>query len=351
MARPDDSLFVGIMPSLLDLPCELRACIIDLIIFDCRARSRLETVNEHRIELKDYEGGSAWSGEGVRYQTTPEAYRANTTGLLQANHQLHTETARQLSLHRSRAEFRLDVICNDDYTLSPTWVRLPTVTRSVETLSITFLILGEDDSAASPPDEFYPDGFGPVRLCHRMCNMLVRFFFRGASAPDGPSSRDYAQTETQAPRTLPTAVRTLIFNIEPISDTCNQRIQASSNWEPSSDLVDNTASRSSVRVSRFTRNLAKFAAFTRRWLSLMLALSKQRSWHGLVLYRNVETIKVYVEGESTEEFDLGQSLIGFPRDKPPGIFEGLRQPDFETWMTETIAIRTYRGFSVPDQIT
>ncbi|KZW02731.1 hypothetical protein EXIGLDRAFT_730864 [Exidia glandulosa HHB12029] len=122
------------MPTLLDLPSEIRDLILELCLLACRAapidvasaeRTRLAPLSDSCREFRSWSYGPA----NVRYENT--SYTSNALPLLLLNRQLHTET--QAAIARLRAAkqlvYKLDVMLVKECELWVTWLCVPAVAQ------------------------------------------------------------------------------------------------------------------------------------------------------------------------------------------------------------------------------
>ena len=134
------------MPSLLELPRELRELIIDEVI---------DAISPPPFSPADYpehvptpnESFYGWSGMGcdVMQPVRPSATtRPRSAALLATCRQLHAETVERLAHLRRRHALRydLDIMVHEETDLLPTWTRLPMLAPYVDTVTVTVRTCG-----------------------------------------------------------------------------------------------------------------------------------------------------------------------------------------------------------------
>lgn len=133
------------MLSLLTIPREVRDIIIKLVLFSGNQPAP-DTYNyvsvPARTRILDVYYLCWIPSKGVLYQS--ETITPAATPLLLTNHQLCAETRKVLSTQRGD-RYTLDVMFVHERELWPTWTSIPAFARRIDTLDVTFRVVGGHD--------------------------------------------------------------------------------------------------------------------------------------------------------------------------------------------------------------
>jgi hypothetical protein len=170
------------MPSLLDLPLELRYSILEFAIKFADVQPPDPEHAGSRVERNDMQYRSLLAGTGINYSKR----RPDTllTPLLLVNRQIHDETL--IALHLTPSHYELDVMIVDE-ELFPTWIYVPPFKQNLETLYITVRTFGISNHNSNG----FSDSEGRAGdAILRFYSLFERFAFFGAG--------DRLMTETRA---------------------------------------------------------------------------------------------------------------------------------------------------------
>lgn len=175
------------MPSLLNLPHEIRDAILEIVLLSSRpAPSGVVTAAEHRLEpLSDdqlrYE---AWGYGSSHTRFARSDYVSNACPLLLINHQLFAETKSVISrLASACLSYKLDVIFVDDHELWPTWLCIPSLAKQVNHVDVTLRVF-DTKGDVSERDAFRGGDGSPPQIYWCFYFLLEHFLTHGPLCPD-----------------------------------------------------------------------------------------------------------------------------------------------------------------------
>jgi hypothetical protein len=159
------------MASLLGIPGELRAIIIDEVIAFEHLYDHLDNHLPSTEKLLDTRtmppNDNLSDRSGLRYLTDASHYIPHMMPLLLANHQLHREAITRLSL--TPLHYTMDLIIRER-ELCPTWTYLPVIRHNIDALNITISTCRDTDEFTS----IFLEGNGG--------HSIIRFITRGVEA-------------------------------------------------------------------------------------------------------------------------------------------------------------------------
>lgn len=318
------------MANLMRLPSEVRALIIDLVIFSPRlVPSAPAPETKRKRAASDYDSRSWGSALQPRASYGPDLdYTANSTGLSLTSHQVRSETADRLS--RRPVAYELDVVLVNEQYLDPTWNLIPSVSRHVDKITATFWPWG---CAKKRRTAFSGGDGGPPSIDWQLYSLLERFLWLGASPLRSP--------QAPLPRSKEYSIQLLEINVVApalLAEDCKLiDYDAYMEWRDdhfrdSADMAD--------RCTMHPEYLARHIVLCIRKL---LNMSYHTAWYGGIWYDSVGTITVNVDGKLLEKFALGEMLADFPLDGPYECFRKQRQAKFEDWRRYALRKRRERG--------
>ncbi|KNG87790.1 hypothetical protein ANOM_004633 [Aspergillus nomiae NRRL 13137] len=313
------------MPSLLDLPLELRELIIELVLKDQRIPPAAPS-QSNRGSFRDM-GYRAWR-QIIYYERRQSHCPYNASGLIRTNHQLSEETLATLD-RISSSPYVLDVSVLNDVGLYPTWLSVPRLTHRVSTLHVNVRLFGHilsRDSARSQVG----DG-GHLGFQWSFYALLERFIRYGPV--DGKTSREEDPMYIHRDMT----VKTLVLDF--------QSAESGLFFPP--DEVD---------YRWWWRRIIGWILFLEPRLESLLScliIDPTRMVRKIpvrILYERIGTIKVLVNGEPNAEIDLAGPLARLhftdTRDVLGYAYTESELAAYREWKKETLARREQLGFRV-----
>jgi hypothetical protein len=286
------------MPSLLDLPLELRYPILEFAIkfADIQPPDPLHAGS--RVELHDMKYESRVAGRGIKFPKR----RPSTllTPLLLVNRQIHNETL--VAVHQTPPSFELDIMIVNENKLFPTWIYVPPFKQNVENLYITIRTFGSS--------RYETNGFSDTAEGHvgdtimRFYSVLERFAFFGAG--------DQPMTETRAKN-----VRIDMLDLNFITPT----VLPEDGLAPKEITPDHLALYRSQYEKNSLMHPEALLYAIHLWMGGICRVALQdvqadfAHW-GILLLRCIGTVRFMLDGEVKEEInikqDLGDALATWP---------------------------------------
>ncbi|KZV81226.1 hypothetical protein EXIGLDRAFT_731565 [Exidia glandulosa HHB12029] len=131
------------MATFLTLPTDVRDAIIEHVLLARNpAPQSVAEVSPNRYQPNSVDGRYSSGPEFVRLSRAQSV--PNDRGLLLTNRQLSLETKAAVTHQRAsgRLEHLIDIMVVDDHELWPTWLCIPTATRTIDRLLVTFRVFG-----------------------------------------------------------------------------------------------------------------------------------------------------------------------------------------------------------------
>ena len=359
------------MPSLLDLPAELRYQTINEVVSH-RSTPPARPADyppSEPVQKHDFHGWH-WHDVEVRHPSDPAGFAPNALPLLQANRQLAHETKLALlGLHCHGFRHELDVMLADERTLLPTWTHVPALTECIPTVAVTFRIFGVAPGRSSG---FQGGNGGPPTITWCFYHLLKHFL------AFGPAPLTLDGERRPAPR--PTSIRALEIDVRTptefsagttlaprdMSDGDRRRAnaralnRAASRAERGRDADDNdgddlepcrgqTDDWPPHRLdpdTRYVMHPDALQQFLQSELGSLLNMSYHTAIYGAALYERIGTIRMSVDGAPKVEWDLAQRLADFPPEGPFETFCKGREQHFPTWREKAWRERKRVGLPV-----
>ncbi|KAE8337286.1 hypothetical protein BDV24DRAFT_140230 [Aspergillus arachidicola] len=331
------------MPSLLDLPLELRELIIELVLKDQRIPPAAPS-QSNRGSFRDM-GYRAWR-QIIYYERRQSHCPYNASGLIRTNHQLSEETL--ATLHRiSSSPYVLDLSVLNDVGLYPTWLSVPRLTHRVSTLHVNVRLFGHilsRDSARSQVG----DG-GHLGFQWSFYALLERFLRYGPV--DEKTSRGKDPTYVHRDVT----VKTLVLDFqsaEPELSFPPDEVDYRWWWgrHHRMDPLPGTETGVTFELSDYKTRPEWFAKYLLGYIYGLLAMGYHMAEYGKILYERIGTIKVLVNGEPNAEIDLAGPLarrhFTDTRDVLGYVYTESELAAYREWKKETLARREQLGFRV-----
>lgn len=127
------------MPSFLTLPPEIRECVIEQVLCDCRTPpaypSTLGRIDFHNMDYMPWR-----SRTKIYHEQRTTHCPSNCLPLLLTSRQIYHET--RSVLNRKKFTYILDISVLNDYDLFPTWTSIPYLTNRVHALYVDVRFFG-----------------------------------------------------------------------------------------------------------------------------------------------------------------------------------------------------------------
>ncbi|OGM41681.1 hypothetical protein ABOM_009960 [Aspergillus bombycis] len=331
------------MPSLLDLPLELRELIIELVLKDQRMPPATPS-KANRADFRDM-GYRAWR-RVIYYERRQSHCPNNASGLIRANHQLSEETLATLD-RISSAPYILDLSVLNDVALYPTWLSVPRLTHRVSTLHVNVRLFGHilsRDAARSQVG----DG-GHLGFQWSFYALLERFIRYGPV--DEKTSRKEAPMDVDRDVT----VKTLVLDFQSAeSELSFPPDEVDYRWwwrrQYRQDPRPGTEAGVNFELSDHKTRPEWFAKYLSGHIYALLGMTYHTAEYGKILYERIGAIKVLVNGERNAEIDLADSLTRLDFSSGRDIFGYVTTERelsaYREWKKETLARREQLGFRV-----
>jgi hypothetical protein len=170
------------MPSLMTIAHELRATIIDHVLFTPYAPLTYPNHESHQPAPHDHEPrGWPYGLSHTYYPTDPIHYKPNASSLLLTNKQLHCEIRDRLS--RRPLTYHIHNTIVNEADLYATWTCIPAIAGHIDNIKATFTIAGSQiaERGAQPSSVSVPGDVSKQEITWCFYSLLERFFSRGAS--------------------------------------------------------------------------------------------------------------------------------------------------------------------------
>lgn len=146
------------MSSLMELARELRDQICNLVLTAENERPDITASFDELIEGRVHHEKPKLQAICKVVLYLPGAASNNNFSLLLVNRQLHIETRENLKVIARRPTYSLDIVVLDEILLLPTWLSVPVITTSLDTLNVTFRISGSYNARKEFDLEMNRDG-------------------------------------------------------------------------------------------------------------------------------------------------------------------------------------------------
>ncbi|KAA8646809.1 hypothetical protein EYZ11_008593 [Aspergillus tanneri] len=323
------------MASFLQLPHELQEIILEYaLITPASPPVDPWTGKENRQPLHDVDY-KAWSfgPNNTLYDTSQQDDLAGTSSaLLRTSWQIHEETKGILD-RMARPCYLLDVMIVHGLELWPTWLSVPVLRTHLDEVRVTFRIFGHCISREGMRSTLGDGGHNGPEWCFYA--LLERFLVHGPVTSRQPGKHQEKKVY----------VKTLTINFESAADEEHPL--------PPPELTWKDYFRYKMRVkdgpdlSHYAMRPEWLANSLRGQIASLLALSSYTTRYGVFLYEHIGSIRVLVEGEFVEEFDLAKQLAPMKYDCDIANFS--RDPSreyFWRWKRRAQRVRQEAGLPV-----
>lgn len=289
------------MANLLTLPRELRDDILTLVLYSpCPTpKTPADVESQDRFTLSKI-------GRAIYYLKDASNNRPTAPALLLTSKQTHTETKEILDRFGNTLE--LDVKFVRESYIAPTWISIPMLPKNVDRVRATFQSTGLYKHRYQLQEEPYrmhrniwSGGDGrPPNFAWMFYDLLNNFFTFGPTTPD--------ESKRQTPRVLSLGCLELDFIdpedtglLQPVAVTYKERSGARNLYQR---VGWRDPDQQTVRMLRPEWIADKLA----REFQSLLYMSYHTSKYGGILYERIGNIVFKVNGTTTKEFQLGETL-------------------------------------------
>lgn len=304
------------MLALLDLPRELRDKILSFVL-ETPAAPPSDTIdNANRKELHDVKYNGWNGGLGVKY-VLPEN-RTEAFPTLLVNRQLRSETLAALDILPTKHSYDLDIMIVDESELWPTWLCVPALSTRVDKVHATFRTFGTGKKKHS---DFQIGCGSPPNIVWCLYSLLERFLRVG---PKGTQAKEH--DEFVSIKLLELDVRTPNVPPEMIAPKDVVRI----------DLLEDLRKKTGIDYVMHSDYIANFI---RSEINSLLYMGYHTAQFGGILFERVGTVRLVLDGEVLDEWDLAKllgtvcfhdSFENFPRERRPDIFKKWKASAYKT---------------------
>lgn len=322
--------FTASMPSLLDLPREIRDQICVYALLSPIAPPNTDRSFEELTEPRQIYGNPrlrAWS-KVVLYD--PANSTITPPSLLLVNKQMYQETLSNLKLINKLPNCSMDLVIADEVVLLPTWTQIPyRHALKFDTVDVTFRISGVHDRKKEYPFGFYKgwrcgDGAGPA-MGWQIYAVLERFIRAGTNAEmRTPEVHLHATAKTiRVDIQTPSGVDPKRFSLRPISALWGRRSR-----------VDGADTLDPAFLARYVKG---------RVGGLLSDDNYEWFTYGQILYEHLDEFIVCKDGAEVGRWDVAECLRAREVDSPY-----FSQQQMEEYKDEAWKLRKLRGLKVLD---
>ncbi|KAF4636657.1 hypothetical protein G7Y89_g1422 [Cudoniella acicularis] len=314
------------MPSLLDLPREIRDKILSLVISIPTTPPRDHSVADSRTELYNPSCGGRYVDRGVKYPTRMN--RTETIPTLLVNRQLHDETLSAIDLLPTKHTYILDILLVGGSSLWPTWISVPALTNLVDTVSAAVRI---DHTGKITYRTFEAGDGSPPSITWTFYRILDRFL------RVGPVVNPSAKPEGGI------AVKTLELDIR-TPDVPESRFIPHDKWRiRRGNIFGKDKNGENINVMPPSMLLP----FIERYIELLMGMRDMRDYttcHGGILYERIGTLKLLLDGELRREWDMAKELKNIRLNDSFSVIPREERPEtFRKWKANAYKLRTELG--------
>ncbi|MCJ1381184.1 hypothetical protein MMC17_004293 [Xylographa soralifera] len=324
------------MPSLTDIPPEVRSQIIELVLCSSRAPpSDPATTSQNRIELHDLKYVS-WQYGQENNMYEPDGYITNSLSLLLTNRQLWAETQSALRCLPTKHSYSLDVMFVNERELWPTWLSVPALWTRLDNVFTTFRICG---SKGQGPSELRGGNGGPPQIIWCFYSLMERFLTYGPVGERKPGSQD---------RNITINSLTLDIVSSPENEvTMTELAPTYMDWYRSRHgHADNDLSSTPMRAEWL-------ADFLHGFIPGLLRMGYHTAPYGMIMYERIGTLRLCVDGVLKQKYDLCKMLADLQYNDASETFGNIwprenRVPFFREWKKKALVKRREAGLPVID---
>lgn len=291
------------MNRFLELPFELRALIIEHVLYSQASPPVAPPLRSDAVKFKDLEY-TAWGGSAY-YTQQSTASILNSLPLLLTNRQIATETR---SILKSRkADLILDISMLDEVALFLTWLSVPCLTMRVSTLHVNVRLFGPIISQHAVRCQM-GDG-GRLGFHWTFYAALERFLRYGPVGEKrhslkGEDEPPYPRREVREFKDRGITIDTLVLDFQSAEldlslPPDNVTYQSWRFWHMA--RYSTVHGESSETLSSYTPRPEWPLEYLRDWISGLLNNTPR---YGQLLYDRIGKIQMRIDGQPHSEFDI-----------------------------------------------
>ncbi|KAJ5588008.1 uncharacterized protein N7459_003773 [Penicillium hispanicum] len=344
------------MPSLLDLPTELRGEIIENVLRSRRTPPAAPSKSQRR-EFQDIQYKALRGRCGIYNEQRATHCPSTCLPLLLTNRQLSVETKWILGRRASRIPYVLDISVLNDLDLFPTWLSVPRTTNRIGTLWVDIRLFGH--ILSRDVARLLGGAGGRFGFHWSFYALLERFFRYGPvdekKIPDSSGDSSFFGNPTFDDRDISVDVLTLAFQSAESEfpdppDHITYRM-----WRVRQYGADRFQRHPDARdkysqLEHYRTRPEWLAEYLSSEIRGLLHMGYHTAEYGKFLYERIGIIRMIVDGTVTE-IDLGATLAEQRFTDPADTFGHVwpreeRVPTFWRWKKNTLARREELGFPV-----
>ncbi|KAJ5506794.1 hypothetical protein N7453_005751 [Penicillium expansum] len=324
------------MPSLMDLPKEIRAMILKEVINGHRTPP-ISPSKSNMIELLDmpYKGNVEHSR--LHHEKRDTHSQSNSLSLLLTSRQISIETQSTLC-RMQKTTYVLDISVLNELDLFSTWISVPQLTTRLSTLhraEIKWAVVVASGS------------IGYFTACWNGFYGMDQWARRKALAT-------LTHSETPAIRTVRSLLRISSSTFTPPRrsyhippDDLGFKEWTNKHWGERWPIDEPEQEDKSLAYKTRPEWLLEYL---KDWLEDVTAMGYHTSQYGAFIYKRIGTISMLVDGKLETTFDLAGRLAGFHFDRPGDtmghLSSEIRLAEFWKWKKATLLKREALGFPV-----
>jgi hypothetical protein len=326
------------MPSLLDIPPELRESIIRHVLYNHHTPPETPS-KSNRVSLQDFQ----YNGYKMYHVKRRTRCFSSCTSLLLTNRQLFTETRSVINRMKSTT-YILDISVLNEMNLFPTWISVPYITKRVSTLHVDVRLFGHIMSKEVARRQV-GDG-GIVGFHWSFYGLLQRFLRYGPVDERKKSSKPPFESDD-----YDVTVKLLVLNfksaeLEPAFPPDTVTYDTWESWH----FMHFYSRQRDIDLERYTTRPEWVSKFLVSEIRSLLRMNYYTASYGKILYERIGAIRILVDGDLKHEFDLASILASLRFTRPQETFGHFvsqkRISAFWNWKKETLTRREQLGFPV-----
>lgn len=291
------------MPSLLDLPRELRDEILGLVLFtppripldfSCYDHLRRElTVPSHDQQglIRFYHLVKVLPNN-IQYN----AFFTTRASLLLLNHQLNAETSSLLRRKRPSAmQYVLDIAVVNDLELWPTWISVPLLAGEIDEIYVSIRTITTQRLGWNRKTNKWLGGDGVPPLSWAFASMLELFLLYGPLM----DAEDHSTQQEENNRRM--TIRRLVLDVRSPSPT---EISAIASYNPEQVLPFNIHHLLDLRRGATDINHVMHPGLLLKQLTGSINGALHHSGESRLLYERMGTIETMLDGDVRNKWDL-----------------------------------------------
>jgi hypothetical protein len=275
------------MPSLLDLPRELRDYIIDLVLFTPSQDCSCDDSQRRKVEATDSE---PLNGCSFLVKLLPHnGSFVNSTSLLLLNHQLNAETLS--TLQRKKASYVLDATVVNERELWPTWKSGPFLSRKADEIYVSIRQVTTTKLGWVRKTNRWLGGDGTPLLAWGFGSLLSLFLIHGP-VMDHPEEKDKR-----------ISVQKLVLDVQTPDVSHSNLALGPYNPErfPSQNISHLRRLRRESTATNYVMHPDLLLRLLVGYINVLLGYPKE---YGRIAYERIGIIQIMLDGQLRNEWDL-----------------------------------------------